>query len=320
MRIDDDILRENEIAQRWRESSDQVEATADAVASDNPGLANEKEDLAEREDRLRRLNIDPEALVAEDDMVWLSFFSRGLIAARAVGRVVLTLRGEPPIAMGTGALIGPSLLITNNHVIHDEPEAAEMVVQFDYEYDDRGKPRPEVDCRLEPARFFHTDVRLDFTVVAVADLDGAPPGDRYGTVALIEETGKAVRAENLNVIHHPGGDRKRVSIRENRMVAQDDLWLRYTSDTKRGSSGAPVFNDQWEMVALHHGGVARRDEAGNKLTHGGEIWTEAMGAAAVEYVANEGARVSRIVRALRAAPLDPPARELIDRALTTGVS
>ena len=158
-----------------------------------------------------------------------------------------------------------------------------------------------------------------FSVVAVADLrGGGAPGETYGTVRLIEQTGKALKAEVVNVVHHPGGDRKRLSIRENRIVAEDDLWLRYTSDARRGSSGAPVFNDQWEMVALHHGGLPRRDAEGVALNRAGEPWTREMGEEAKAYTANEGARVSRIVRRLRDAALDPRAKSLIDEALGAG--
>jgi V8-like Glu-specific endopeptidase len=30
--------------------------------------------------------------------------------------------------------------------------------------------------------------------------------------------------------------------------------LQYTTDTLPGSSGSPVFNDAWKVVALHHAG------------------------------------------------------------------
>jgi V8-like Glu-specific endopeptidase len=30
--------------------------------------------------------------------------------------------------------------------------------------------------------------------------------------------------------------------------------VQYTTDTLPGSSGSPVFNDNWEVVALHHAG------------------------------------------------------------------
>ena len=104
------------------------------------------------------------------------------------------------------------------------------------------------------------------------------------------------------------------------MVAEDDLWLRYRSDARRGSSGAPVFNDQWEMVALHHGGIPVRDHTGARLGVNGERWTPEMGEDAKAYTANEGARVSRIVRRLRAADLDTAARTLIDEALKQGAN
>lgn len=319
MRIDD-ATREREIAERWQQSSGQVADTAKAVATGRLDMANSAGQIAERKERLGRRGIRLEAVVADDDSVWLSFFSRGLVVSRAVGRIVRPVTGGPPEARGTGVLIGPGLLLTNNHVVAEPAEADETAVQFGYEYDENGAECTPRTCRLAPDSAFYTDEELDFTVVAVADLDGEPPGAVYGTAPLFEATGKALRAEALNVIHHPRGDRKRVSIRENRMVAQDDLWLRYTSDTRDGSSGAPVFNDQWEMVALHHGGVERRDAAGNTLTRSGTVWTEELGEDAIDYVANEGARVSRIVRALRNAPLDEPTRAMVDAALRKGAS
>ena len=102
------------------------------------------------------------------------------------------------------------------------------------------------------------------------------------------------------------------------MVAEDDLWLRYESDTREGSSGAPVFNDQWEMVALHHGGVTRKDAEGFELARNGQRWTEDMAEEALAYVGNEGARVSRIVRSLRQALLPPQWGPLIAEILQGG--
>jgi len=319
MRIDD-ATREREIANRWQQTSAQVVDTAKALATGRLELANTATQISARRERLRRRGIRLEAIIGDDDSVWLAFFSRALVAARAVGRVVWLLDGQPPEPVGTGVLVGPRLLLTNNHVIPDPDEATAMAVQFGYEYDDDGRERAADLYPLAPARAFHTEEGLDFTVVGVGDLDGAAPSAKYGTVTLIEATGKALRAEVLNVVHHPRGERKRASIRQNRMVAQDELWLRYTSDTREGSSGAPVFNDQWEMVALHHGGVERRDEAGNRLARSGEIWTEVMGDDAIDYVANEGARVSRIISALRNAGLEEPTRSVVDSALQKGAS
>jgi hypothetical protein len=44
------------------------------------------------------------------------------------------------------------------------------------------------------------------------------------------------------------------SLNENRVTNIYRHYLQYTTDTLPGSSGSPVFNDDWEVVALHHGG------------------------------------------------------------------
>ncbi len=309
--------REEEILERWRSSANQLNDTAAATASGDLTIANSERALDERRERLARRRIDLDGIVDRDDSLWANFLSSGASAARAVGRVVMSpSRGRPSVPIGSGALIGPDLFITNNHVIESETDAATMGVEFGYEYgDDNSYPAP-VHHPFEPVRFFCTDVELDFTVVAVANRNGTPPGRTYGTVRLIGATGKAVKAEFLNVIHHPNGDPKRISIRDNQMVAQDDLWVRYRSDAERGSSGAPVFNDQWEVVALHHGGVPVRDPNGADLALDGRRWTPEMGMNAKAYTANEGARVSRIVARLLAADLPDDQRQLIDQALT----
>ncbi|MGY1679325.1 trypsin-like serine peptidase [Geodermatophilus sp. SYSU D01176] len=305
----DDRLRA--IRERWEASGDQRAAARRAVDRRDLSLVNPPEDLRKRRDRLQQRHLRLEGIVDQDDSVWLSFFDCGLRAARSVGRVIETPRRQPVVPIGTGSLVTDRLLLTNHHVIRTPDEAAGMAVEFAYEYDEDGESRDEDRWPLAPGDCFVTDPDLDFTVVAVALRDGRPPGETYGSIPLIGQTGKAVIGEVLNVIHHPAGERKRVSLRFNRMVAEDEHWLRYESDTREGSSGAPVFNDQWEMVALHHGGVAATDDEGFELTRDGQRWTPDMGEDAVAYVGNEGARVSRIVRSLRGADVPPEQRRLL---------
>ena len=303
--------RLRDIHDRWVASGEQRATAREAIARKDLSLANDAAVLEKREDRLRSRQLRLEGIVEDDDSVWLSFFDCGLRAARAVGRVVEAPRNHPPDPVGTGSLVTDRLLITNHHVIRTRAEATGMAVEFCYEYDENGGERGADRWPLAPDDFFHTDPGLDYTVVAVALRDGGPPGAGYGSIPLIGQTGKAVVGETLNVIHHPGGQRKRVSLRYNRMVAEDDLWIRYESDTSAGSSGAPVFNDQWEMVALHHGGVPATDDDGFELARDGRRWSEEMGEDALAYVGNEGARVSRIVRSLREADLPADQRDLL---------
>jgi endonuclease G len=68
----------------------------------------------------------------------------------------------------------------------------------------------------------------------------------------------------------------------------DENWMHYTTDTQPGSSGSPVFNDQWLVVALHHSGVPKTDKNGKVSRKNGEV----------EWIANEGVRISCIYKAL----------------------
>ncbi|MGW3645055.1 trypsin-like serine peptidase [Streptomyces sp. NPDC000878] len=292
-----DVPRDK-IRQRWEQSRGDELSVAAALRERNLDLANTQPEIDQRRERLSTYNIELEVIVDGDDSVWLSFFSRALTTARSVGRVVTCLPHEPITAEGTGVMISRRLLLTNNHVVPDSDLAASMGVQLGYDYDDEGDPVVSTDYQFAPEIFFFTVPKedLDFTVVAIAE----PLSEDRGFVRLIEQQGKILKAEPLNVIHHPGGERKKLGIRDNRLVSEDDQWLRYTSDTRRGSSGAPVLNDQWEMVALHHGGVEARDVQGREMS-----W-------------NEGARVSRIVRKLQEAELSPKQRLLVKEALNEG--
>ena len=71
------------------------------------------------------------------------------------------------------------------------------------------------------------------------------------------------------IIQHPSGERKQLALRENQVVDVLDNFLHYRTDTSPGSSGSPVFNDQWEIVALHHSGVPKKDAQGRILTKDG---------------------------------------------------
>jgi V8-like Glu-specific endopeptidase len=307
--------RQRGIRDRWTDSQQQRAAARAAVELRDLSLANDDVQLEERGERLGRRRLRLEGIVDQDDSVWSSFFDVGLTVARAVGRVVVARGRQPVRPVGTGSLITDRLLLTNHHVCPAPQDAAEMAVQFGYEYDAVGGERLADQRALDPDVCFVTDPELDFTLVAVADRDGQPPGTLYGCLQLIEQTGKAVIGEVVNVIHHPAGERKRVSLRDNRLVAMDDLWLRYESDTREGSSGAPVFNDQWELIALHHGGVPATDDEGFELARDGRRWTDDMGEEQLAFSGNEGARVSRIVRSLRATVLAPEQRALLATVL-----
>jgi V8-like Glu-specific endopeptidase len=169
------------------------------------------------------------------------FLRRGVIASRAVGRIV-TPRGS-----GTGFLFG-ALLITNHHVISSDAEAARSTVQFGYEAKANGQISGGRVHALTPAACFITSKEDDWTAVGV---DGLLRGQRSG---LIAAKGNPAVGDFVNIIQHPNGGPKSIALYHNTVASVGPGRLQYLTDTLPGSSGAPVFNSDWEVVAVHHSG------------------------------------------------------------------
>jgi len=110
-----------------------------------------------------------------------------------------------------------------------------------------------------------------------------------------------------------------LALRENQIVDVLDDFLHYTTDTEPGSSGSPVFNDSWEVIALHHCGVPATDKKATSLRLMGRSGTSSMGEDQKKWAANEGARVSRIIPSMKDGVLasTPEMRALLDEALST---
>jgi endonuclease G, mitochondrial len=278
-----------------------------------------------------------ERVVGKADFLGMDFLELALAVARFVGRIHIRTRSGRTAGFGTGFMVSPRLLLTNNHVLSTEDEAASSEVEFDYQQDRHGRLLPVVVFGLDPRTFFLTSERLDFTLVAVHEqsLNGIPL-TQYGWSRLIGAQGKALQGDALNIIQHPRGETKQIVLRSNHLVDLFDAFAHYVTDTEPGSSGSPVYSDQWEVVALHHSGVPKM-ENGQYIAKDGSIWRPGMDPEDLEWVANEGIRVSSLVEyitqqhlppeqaRMRAAMLDlepPPPLETAARAasdrITTG--
>lgn len=149
-----------------------------------------------------------------------------------------------------------NILMTNNHVLDSLETALDSIAEFNYQEDENFMPCPTHTFRLDPEQFFITDKDLDFTLVAVKDNPSSEkqPTD-FGHLQLIPTAGKILEGEYVSIIQHPKGGPKSVTVRENKVSSIFDDFIHYLTDTEPGSSGSPVFNDQWVVVALHHSGV-----------------------------------------------------------------
>lgn len=206
-------------------------------------------------------------IVGTEDFLAVSYLEEGVRAARAVGRVVIREGGQLA-GFGTGSLVSPALLLTNHHVLPSADVAAGSSVEFSFEDGSDGQPLTPVVVDLDPDRFFLADEDLDFALVAVAATSDELSG--FGFNKLFEDDGDATVGRFVTIVQHPRGEKKQIALRENRIVDVLDSFLHYEADTEPGSSGSPVFDDGWQVIALHHASVRAPDhgELGGFLNEG----------------------------------------------------
>ncbi len=274
------------------------------------------------EDRLRFTRpedgLSVERIIGASDLVPINYLEFGLLAARTVCRIQIRLPNGAGSGFGTGSLVAPNLLMTNNHVLPTARMALRSLAEFDFEDDVTFTPKVSRLFRLRPDQLFVTSRELDFTLVAVEPnaTDGTPLSS-YGYLRMSEDPGKLLKGEYVALIQHPEGNAKQAALRENQVIWADDNFIHYETDTQPGSSGSPVFNDGWFMVALHHSGVPRTDAEGRWLKADGTPWAEHEPDDTIDWIANEGVRISRIFSAL-AEMGTPAASEALNRLLAAG--
>ena len=283
IQADDPIRIASRIDRLSRYYSDVRPVDAAALAAEDPETTREAERLLER-------------VIHTADFMGVAYLEAGMAAEQSVGRVNVRDQSGRLLGYGTGFMVSPRLFLTNNHVVSTKELAGASSVEFNYEDDPQGRIRKPSAFGLEPSTFFLTSEELDFTLVAVRAAAGELA--EFGFNRLIPEEGKAIIGDFVTIVQHPGGEKKQVALRENRIVDLPDTMLHYSTDTEPGSSGSPVFNDQWEAVALHHASVSapQHEELGG--------------------IVNEGIRVSRLVTHITEQGLTEQEQAYIDEMLT----
>ncbi|MGD7006778.1 DNA/RNA non-specific endonuclease [Metabacillus sp. 84] len=273
--------QDQEARKRYEDRSEERKKLSKKLETKNPLEVDTPERAAYRQAILSpRDGLAIERIVGENNLFPISYLEAGIQASKSVCRIEIRDRIGRVLGHGTGFLISPNLLMTNHHVLTDEDTALNSLAQFNYELDIHLKEKQIKSFQITPEQLFITDEKLDITLVAVEETsaDGSPLSD-FGHIPLHAKSGKALVGEYVSIIQHPSGAPKALAIRDNQISDVFDDYIHYSTDTNEGSSGSPVFNDEWVIVALHHAGVPDPEDP-------------------EKYTANEGIRISSIVRFL----------------------
>lgn len=182
-----------------------------------------------------------EKIIGENTLRDIYILNLALEASKAVVRI------RNSEGLGTGFMVAPDLLITNNHVIKTQEVAEKSNFSFNYQLDINGKECPTQIIGTLPDGAFYTNEELDYTVVTLKEVpDFGKP--------LIFKSKLMRRDDRVAIIQHPGGHLKKISIQNNFVAYADNQVIQYTTSTEPGSSGSPVFDDDFQVVGIHHSG------------------------------------------------------------------
>ena len=203
----------------------------------------------------------------EDNFLDVAQLAGAVYSARAVC-LIKSPKGEK---RGTGFLIGPDLLLTVNHVLPSQKHLASAAAVFDYACDLNGVETPGREFSFTDFFFGSPPEKLDYSLVRLTErpFPGLTKEDVEAGTGLLDlfRRGKhrgylllapvfIQGSQRLNIIQHPKGQPSKAVLTQN--YVPDDMTenrVQYLADTMDGSSGSPVFNVHWEVVALHHSGA-----------------------------------------------------------------
>jgi V8-like Glu-specific endopeptidase len=251
---------------------------------------------------IRKLGLEA-VIPSEDNFLDIHLLSKATYSAQAVARV--EFEGEP---RGTAFLVGPDLVLTAQHTLEGPDAVKGAVIRFGYVLDAAGVVQEGRAFKLRPDFYYASPWNeLGYALVR---LEGEPLKDvsRDEDLSIMEMVRRGVHRgylelapqliaeyERVNIIQHPLGGPMKVVMTQNRVIGDmSESRVRYVANTMPGSSGAPVFNQRWDVVALHYAG--RR--------HSLESWPGAEMFKGSTVKVNEGIPVRAILEDMRAKGID----------------
>ena len=176
----------------------------------------------------------------------VAYLALGYQQARAVAK--LRMHFSDGWYSGTAFLIAPDKLMTAHHnlVTPSGEVATRVTARFDYERNLDGPEAEGLTIACDVAGFAG-EAGDDWALITLATAQAGRPVTRLSDVPARTD-------DRVAIIQHPGGMAKQVALHDNLVTFADATRVQYLTDTLPGSSGAPVFDARWRVVALHHAG------------------------------------------------------------------
>lgn len=159
---------------------------------------------------------------------------------------------------GTGFMVAPGRVLTNYHLLkasEDEDlnaNARSLRLSFGYLTDTSGREPVTVGLsQTQAVLSCSPSDALDYVLMQVAD-------ENRGVMDKISPVHPASREltmeSGLYILQHPQGAPMKLALDNNGLtgIYPQSGRVQYATRASPGSSGAPCFNDDWQVVALHH--------------------------------------------------------------------
>lgn len=203
----------------------------------------------------------------------------------------IEINSYPHRIYGTGFLVAPDIVMTNYHVMKAvlagtqgrtssssfSPRASDVVLRFDYKKSADGIVISsgnefrliEDDWLIDESLNNSADElprpdELDYVLLRVKGSPGnhpvgsgaEPDAPPRGWIEIPRETYDFQPDTPLFILQHPQGAPLKLAIETKAIIELNEnrTRVKYKTNTERGSSGSPCFNQYWQLVALHHSG------------------------------------------------------------------
>lgn len=179
---------------------------------------------------------------------------------------IITKEGKIWKRNGTGFLVGPRLILTNQHVIHASNVKDSFAIFNTFSIDGRitgDISAVEFNTAEEQGGCFINGLKGDYTFVGIEQTIATQRFARE--IFSMKTCAKPDYNDQVFILHHPkvtGEDKLTCSLNGSLRISLGNMQGRsteqqvnYLLDTKSGSSGGPIVNGAGELVALHRQGT-----------------------------------------------------------------